>query len=72
MLWRLLRLSNLYKQNPHSVNLTMVHSKYNECGEVLEWTNRSVWKALVAARLPWVRIPPSPPRFRLDAGLLAY
>jgi DNA processing protein len=30
-------------------------------GEVLEWSNRHAWKACVAARLPWVRIPPSPP-----------
>jgi hypothetical protein len=30
-------------------------------GEVLEWSNRHAWRACVAARLPWVRIPPSPP-----------
>ena len=32
-----------------------------DSGEVLEWFNRHAWKACVAARLPRVRIPPSPP-----------
>ena len=26
-----------------------------------EWSNGHAWRACVAARLPWVRIPPSPP-----------
>ena len=30
-------------------------------GEVAEWSNARAWKARVAARLPGVRIPPSPP-----------
>ena len=30
-------------------------------GEVAEWANALVLKTRVAARLPWVRIPPSPP-----------
>ena len=32
-------------------------------GEVREWLNRPASKAVVAERLPWVRIPPSPPAF---------
>jgi hypothetical protein len=31
-----------------------------ERGEVPEWTIGAVSKTVVAARLPWVRIPPSP------------
>jgi hypothetical protein len=30
-------------------------------GEVREWLNRPASKAVVVERLPWVRIPPSPP-----------
>src|SRR5215510_9885467 len=30
-------------------------------GEVREWLNRAVSKTVVPARVPWVRIPPSPP-----------
>src|SRR5688572_2210195 len=39
-------------------------------GEVREWLNRTVSKIVVPLRVPWVRIPPSPPRrFRiLDFG----
>ena len=57
----LIRAFDLYKKNHLSVNLTLVRLECKQLGEVLEWTNRSVWKALVAVRLPWVRIPPSPP-----------
>jgi hypothetical protein len=32
-------------------------------GEVLEWPIRHAWRACVAVRLPWVRIPPSPPAY---------
>ena len=32
-------------------------------GEVLEWSIRRAWKARAPAMGPWVRIPPSPPRF---------
>ena len=32
-----------------------------ETGEVAEWSNASVSKTEVLARVPWVRIPPSPP-----------
>ena len=36
-------------------------------GEVREWLNRAVSKTVVLARVPWVRIPPSPPSdFRLQ------
>ena len=31
------------------------------CGEVPEWLNGTVSKTVVLARVPWVRIPPSPP-----------
>src|SRR5262250_619046 len=31
------------------------------CGEVREWLNRAVSKTVVPLRVPWVRIPPSPP-----------
>ena len=34
-------------------------------GEVLEWPIRHAWRACVAVRLPWVRIPPSPPDYSL-------
>ena len=30
-------------------------------GEVAEWTMATVLKTVVAAKSPWVRIPPSPP-----------
>src|SRR5262249_37825488 len=33
----------------------------NEHGEVREWLNRAVSKTVVPLRVPWVRIPPSPP-----------
>ncbi len=33
------------------------------CGEVPEWLNGTVSKTVVLARVPWVRIPPSPPEF---------
>src|SRR5262249_52072204 len=33
-------------------------------GEVREWLNRAVSKTVVPARVPWVRIPPSPPLSR--------
>src|SRR6185295_20270762 len=31
-------------------------------GEVSEWLKEHAWKACVGETLPWVRIPPSPPR----------
>ncbi len=37
------------------------HPLRHQPGEVLEWPNRRAWRARVAVRLPWVRIPPSPP-----------
>ena len=33
-----------------------------DIGEVLEWSNRPVSKTGVPSRVPWVRIPPSPPK----------
>ena len=30
---------------------------------MLEWSIRHAWRACVAARLPWVRLPPSPPAY---------
>src|SRR5579884_2648467 len=33
-------------------------------GEVREWLNRAVSKTVVPLRVPWVRIPPSPPHFK--------
>ena len=33
----------------------------NKHGEVREWLNRAVSKTAVPLRVPWVRIPPSPP-----------
>ena len=30
-------------------------------GEVREWLNRAVSKTVEPSRVPWVRIPPSPP-----------
>src|ERR1051325_11527795 len=44
----------------------------HKCGEVREWLNRAVSKTVVPARVPWVRIPPSPPldeRSIFDADL---
>ncbi len=32
------------------------------CGEVVEWFKAAVLKTAVVVRLPWVRIPPSPPK----------
>src|SRR5215510_12612888 len=37
------------------------------CGEVREWLNRAVSKTVVPLRVPWVRIPPSPPE-KKDKG----
>ena len=34
-------------------------------GEVPEWSNGAVSKTVVLLRVPWVRIPPSPPLFSL-------
>ena len=34
-----------------------------QSGEVQEWLNWLPWKGSVSARVPWVRIPPSPPFF---------
>ena len=34
------------------------------CGEVPEWLNGTVSKTVVLARVPWVRIPPSPPLYK--------
>ena len=36
-------------------------------GEVSEWFKVHAWKACVRLRVPWVRIPPSPPIFNNDA-----
>src|ERR1700674_1377063 len=33
----------------------------SRCGEVREWLNRAVSKTVEPLRVPWVRIPPSPP-----------
>ncbi len=32
-------------------------------GEVREWLNRAVSKTVEPLRVPWVRIPPSPPEY---------
>src|SRR4029078_9539710 len=37
-------------------------SALTACGEVSEWLKEHAWKACVGETLPWVRIPPSPPR----------
>ena len=36
-------------------------SNLKDFGEVREWLNRAVSKIVVPLRVPWVRIPPSPP-----------
>ena len=36
------------------------------CGELPEWTIGHDWKSCVPARVPWVRIPHSPPRTNLS------
>src|SRR6516164_8243055 len=42
-----------------------VHWDY---GEVREWLNRAVSKTVEPLRVPWVRIPPSPP-FRINQSV---
>ena len=37
------------------------YSKVKTAGEVREWLNRAVSKTVEPLRVPWVRIPPSPP-----------
>ena len=37
-------------------------SAFQRAGEVREWTNRRAWRARELATVPWVRIPPSPPK----------
>ncbi len=39
---------------------------FKECGEVPEWSNGAVSKTVVRLRVPWVRIPPSPPYLKQD------
>src|SRR5438874_12918689 len=34
-----------------------------KAGEVREWLNRAVSKTVEPLRVPWVRIPPSPPKY---------
>ena len=36
-------------------------AKARKHGEVREWLNRAVSKTVEPLRVPWVRIPPSPP-----------
>ena len=36
-----------------------------------EWLNRAVSKTVEPLRVPWVRIPPSPPELKTIAGLYA-
>jgi hypothetical protein len=38
---------------------------HNQNGEVSERFKEHAWKACVGETQPWVRIPPSPPQFRL-------
>ena len=47
---------------------TVVFSRtsWQRTGEVRERLNRAVSKTVVPARVPWVRIPPSPPHFRTE------
>ena len=39
---------------------------WKDLGEVSEWLKEHAWKACVGETLPWVRIPPSPPRSSKD------
>ena len=38
-----------------------IHTRYNDRGEVAEWSIAAVLKTADGATRPWVRIPPSPP-----------
>ena len=38
-------------------------------GEVREWLNRAVSKTVVPYKVPWVRIPPSPPYGKTRRGV---
>lgn len=42
-------------------NLRAVCVQWERPGEVREWLNRAVSKTVEPLRVPWVRIPPSPP-----------
>ena len=45
--------------NPHRSKSPAHHTRKR--GEVPEWSNGAVSKTVEPARVPWVRIPPSPP-----------
>ena len=47
--------------NPPPAKCAAPHQ--NKRGEVPEWSNGAVSKTVEPARVPWVRIPPSPPYF---------
>jgi hypothetical protein len=36
-----------------------------ECGDVAEWSKAHAWKVCIGVTLSWVRIPPSPPTYRV-------
>lgn len=42
-----------------------------QSGEVREWLNRAVSKTVEPSRVPWVRIPPSPPENKGLSSILA-
>ena len=48
---------------PATRDLQAPHQRLRTRGEVPEWSNGAVSKTVVPARVPWVRIPPSPPSF---------
>jgi hypothetical protein len=54
---------NHLRFNPHLSKSPPHHPKR---GEVPEWSNGAVSKTVEPARVPWVRIPPSPPFWRFQ------
>ena len=46
----------------------LLRSQFGPYGEVREWLNRAVSKTAVPYRVPWVRIPPSPPEAKSCRG----
>ncbi len=58
------------KSAPSSRDVPVINRGIEAPGEVAEWSNVRDWKSRVPARVPRVRIPPSPPlRLRRNGGL---
>lgn len=60
------------KKSEQEIGIVTIDASYGkirevQCGEVRERLNRAVSKTVEPLRVPWVRIPPSPPDIRIAA-----